>query len=282
MGLWRDDLAHDEYWLLALILLLNAFLSGSQMRLSFEASRKRMMTLAAVVLIAVTGAAPVAPSPTVDQIVAGYVAARGGLKKIQSIQSLRQKGHATAGADRHALVTRMLKRPHWIRFEFTVQGVTSVYVSDGEKGWQVSPFEADMSPKPLSDEVVKEAAEQADIEGPLVGWKEKGHQVELAGREAVGGQEAYKLKSGAVRYEYIDVKSLNLVRTDSTPQVRGVAVQMETTFADYKKTSGIRFPRLITIAAAGRPQPLRIVVDTIEVNPPLSEALFEMSIPVQP
>jgi hypothetical protein len=119
-----------------------------------------------------------------------------------------------------------------------------------------------------------------------VGWKEKGHQVELVGREIVGGQEAYKLKltlkSGAVRYEYLDVKSLNLVRTDSTRQVRGVAVQMQTTFADYKKTSGIRFPRLITIATAGRPQPLRIVVDEIEVNPPLSDALFELSIPAQP
>jgi len=245
-----------------------------------------MMTLAAVLLLAVTAAAPATPSPTVDEIVAGYVAARGGLKKIQSIQSLRQKGHATAGADRHALVTRLLKRPHWIRFEFTVQGVTSVYVSDGEKGWQVSPFDADMSPKPLSDEVVSEAAEQADIEGPLVGWKEKGHQVELAGREAVGGQEAYKLKltlkSGAVRYEYLDVKSLNLVRTDSTRQVRGVAVQMQTTFAEYKKTSGILFPRLIEIAAAGRPQRLRIVVDSIEVNPPLSDALFQVSAPVQP
>ena len=255
------------------------------MRLSFESTRKRMMILAAV-LLTVTGAAPVAPSPTAEEIVASYLAARGGLKKIRSIQSLRQKGHATAGADRHALVTRLLKRPHWIRFEFTVQGVTSVYVSDGEKGWQVSPFESDMSPKPLSDEVVKEAAEQADIEGPLVDWKSKGHQVELVGRETVGGQETYKLKltlkSGAVRYEYIDVKSMNLVRTDSTRQVRGVAVQIESTFGDFKKTSGIRFPRLIQVAAEGRPQPLRIAVDEIEVNPPLSNALFELSIPTQP
>ena len=269
-----------------MIHFLNAFLSGFRMRLSFEASSKRMMTLAAVVLIAVTGAAPVAPSPTAEEMVAGYVAARGGLKKIRSIQSLRQKGHATAGADRHALVTRMLKRPHWIRFEFTVQGVTSVYVSDGEKGWQVSPFESDMSPKPLSDEVVKEAAEQADIEGPLVDWKTKGHQVELVRRETVGAQETYKpkltLRSGAVRYEYINVKSMNLVRTDSTRQVRGVAVPIESTFGDFKKSSGIRFPRQIQIAAEGRPQPLRIVVDEIEVNPPLSNALFELSIPPQP
>jgi len=242
--------------------------------------------LAAVGILAVTPVVPATPSPTVGEIVAQHVAARGGLKKIRSIQTLRQKGHATAGADRRALVTRELKRPGRIRFEFTTQGVTGVYASDGHHGWQVSPFDADMGPKPLPDEVVAEAIEQADIEGPLVDWKGKGHRVELVGREAVGGRETYKLKltlkSGAVRHEYIDVKSLQLVRTESTRQLRGLPTQIETTFGDYKKSSGILFPHLIEIGAAGRPQRLRVVVDSIEVNPPLSDARFAMPIPVQP
>ena len=250
------------------------------------ASGKRLLLLAAVALLAVTPAtpaAPAAPSPTAEEIVAQYVTARGGLKKIRSIQSLRQKGHATAGPERHALVTRELKRPGRIRFEFTTQGVTGVYASDGQHGWQVSPFDADMGPKPLPDEVVAEAIEQADIEGPLVDWKGKGHRVELVGREVVGGRETYKLKltlkSGAVRHEYLDVKSLQLLRTDSTRQLRGLPVQIETTFGDYKKSSGILFPHWIEIGAAGRPQRLRVVVDSIEVNPPLSDTRFEMPTP---
>ena len=128
---------------------------------------------------------------------------------------------------------RELKRPSRARFEFTVQGVTGVYVSDGTQGWQVSPFDGVMGPSPLPDDVVSEAAEQADIEGSLVDWQAKGHRVELVGRESVGGREAYKLKvtlkSGAVRHEYIDVKSMNLVRSDSTRKVRGHPVQMQTT-----------------------------------------------------
>ena len=219
-----------------------------------------------------------AASPAVEEIVARYVAARGGLKKIQSIQTLRQKGRATLGAERQALVTRELKRPGRIRFEFTVQGVTGVYVSDGQRGWKVSPFDGEMGPQPLGDQVVAEASEQADIEGPLVDWKAKGHQLELVGREAIGGSEAYKLKvtlkGGAVLYNYIDVKSMYLVRTDSTRQVRGRPLQIETTFSDFKKTAGILFPRQVEMAAAGRPQRLRIVVDKVEVNPPLSDALF--------
>jgi len=248
-------------------------------------SWRRLLPIA-VTLFAVTVAAAAAPSPTVDDIVARYVAARGGLNKIRSVQTLRQTGRAIAGADRQALVTRELKRPGRTRFEFTVQGVTAVFVSDGERGWRVSPFEGDLDPQALSDEVVQEAAEQGDIEGPLVDWKSKGHQLELVGREVVGTRETHKLKltlkSGAVRYEYIDVKSHNLVRTDSTRQVRGRAVQIHTTFDNYQKAGGVLFPRLIEVEAAGRPQRLRVVLDKVEVNPPLGDARFEMPLPAQP
>jgi len=246
----------------------------------------RWLPLLALPVCAVTLALPAAPPETAEAIVERHIAARGGLAKIRSIQSLRQKGHVIAGADREGLVTRELMRPGKSRFEFRVQGVTAVYVSDGRNGWRVSPFDGDVGPTPLSDEAVQEAAEQADIEGPLVEWQAKGHQVELVGRETVGGREAYKLKltlkSGAVLDEYIDVKSLYLVRTDSTRQVRGRAVQIETTFANYKKTVGVAFPRLIEVVAAGRPQRLRITVDEVEVNPPLSEARFETAVPSRP
>jgi outer membrane lipoprotein-sorting protein len=249
-------------------------------------SGKLRWPLLGVALSAATLVFPAAPAPTVDEIVARYVAARGGLDRIRSVQTLREKGHATTGANREAVVTRELKRPHRTRFEFTVQGVTGVFVTNGERGWKVSPFDGDEGPKPLPDEVVKEAAEQADFEGPLVDWKAKGHQVELAGHETVGGRDAYKIKltlqSGAVRYEYLDVKTLFRLRTDSTRQVRGRPVQIETLFGDYKKTGGILFPRRVEVGAAGRPQRLRVVVDSIEINPPLSDALFEMSESAQP
>ena len=227
-----------------------------------------------------TPSAAAAPSPTVDEIVARHVAWRGGLKKIRAIQTLREQGRVSAGADRQGVVTRERKRPNQSRFEFTVQGVTSVFVSDGQRGWKMSPFDGDTAPGPLADEVVAEAAEQADIEGPLVDWQAKGHKVELDGRESVGGRETYKLKmtlkSGGVRYEYLDVKTLERVRTDSTRQVRGRAVQIETTYGDYRKSGGVRFPHLIDVEAVGRPQRLHVVVDTIEINPPLSDERFRL------
>ena len=241
---------------------------------------------AAVVLCAVVSASFAAPSagaatpPTVDKIVAKYVAARGGLTKIRAVQTLRQKGHVTAGPNQEGVVTREIKRPAHTRFELKVQGVTAVFVSDGTRGWKVDPFQGDAEIKPLSDQVVAEAAEQGDFEGPLVDWKAKGHKVELAGKEDLAGRPAYKLKvtlkSGDVRYQYIDAASMNLVRVDSTRQVRGRPVQIQTTFGDFKKTDGLLFPRFVEVAAAGRPNTMRIDVESVEVNPPLSDARFAM------
>ena len=239
-------------------------------------SRRHIAALAALMLAI---SAPAAEPANVDTIVSGYVAARGGLAKIRSVQTLRQRGRAVADAGRQALVLRELKLPGKIRFEFTVQGVTGAYVSDGRRGWQVSPFEGDMEPRPLPEQAFLDAMEQADFEGPLVDWRAKGHRIELVGREIVAGRESFKLKltlkGGAERFDYIDAKSHQLVRTDSTRQVRGQPVKIETSFGDYKKTQGVLFPRTIEVAAVGRPQRLRVFVDTIEVNPPLSDARFE-------
>jgi outer membrane lipoprotein-sorting protein len=200
------------------------------------------------------------------------------MKKLKALRTLRQEGRVDAGAGRVGLVTREIKRPGRIRFELTVQGVTSVFASDGERGWKVSPLEGEPGPQRLPDEVLIDASEQADIEGPLVDWKAKGSRVELVGRDAVEGRDAWKLevtlKSGGVLTAWLDVESASLVRTEATRHARGKRVRIETSFGDYRKTGEILFPHLVEVRAAGRPQVLRIVVDKVEVNPPLSDARF--------
>ncbi|HEX4826184.1 MAG TPA: hypothetical protein VFV19_17930 [Candidatus Polarisedimenticolaceae bacterium] len=232
----------------------------------------------AIALLAAAASTPAPAAPTVDTIVAGYVASRGGLAKIRSIQTLRQQGHATAGPGRNAVVMRELKRPGKTRFEFTLQGITAVFASDGTRGWQVSPFQGDVDAHALPPEAVAEAVEQADIEGPLVDWKAKGHKVELAATEPVDGRPAYKLKvtlkSGDIRYDYIDTKTSRLVRTDSTRQLRGSPVAIVTTFGDFKMTGGALFPGHVEVAAEGRPNHLVLDVDKVEINPPIADSRF--------
>jgi outer membrane lipoprotein-sorting protein len=252
----------------------------------------RLLSLAAAVLLAAPVAAPLAaaatpaPSPSLDEIVARHVKARGGLDRLHGLQSLRQTGTVTASGGRQALVSREVKRPGKIRFEFTVQGVTAVSICDGERGWQVSPLEGEMAPKALPDEVLREAMEQADLEGPLVDWKAKGSQLALVGRETLGDREVYRLKltlkSGADQDLYLDAKTYLVVCTDSTRTIKGWPVRIRTVFADYRKTKGIPFPHRVETMASERPGRLLIQVDKVEVNPALPDSLFVLSAAARP
>jgi hypothetical protein len=189
-------------------------------------------------------------------------------------------GRATAGPGRVAIVRREIARPGRIRTEFEFQGTTGVYAWDGSTGWRVSPLDGGFEPEPLPAEEAKGAAEQADIEGPLVDWKAKGHHVELVGGEALPGGRAHHLKvtlnSGDVRDVWVEAATGLVVKTASTRPWRGLDVALETTFGDYRQTGGVAFPRTIETGVPGRPRRLRIVVEDVEVNPVLDDARFRM------
>jgi len=220
----------------------------------------------------------VVPAQTVDEIVAQHVAARGGREALAAIKTLRMTGRALASGGREAIVRREIARPGRIRTEFAVQGTTGVYVWDGSSGWQVSPLDGRFAPEPLSAEAAALSAEQADFEGPLVDWKAKGHKLALVGSAALPGGKAYELavtlKSGVVRKVFVDAASGLIVKTSSTRKVRGHDTSLEVTYGDYRETGGVRFARTIEIGVRDRPQRLRIVVENLELNPPLDASRF--------
>jgi outer membrane lipoprotein-sorting protein len=223
---------------------------------------------------------PTVPGPTVDEIVARHVAARGGREALASVRTLRMTGHAFAGEGREAIVRREIARPGRIRTEFEFQGLTGVFVWDGSAGWRVSPLDGSFEPEPLPAEDAALAAEQADIEGPLVDWKAKGHAVELVGSEALPSGTAHELKvalkSGGVRRVWVDAATGLVVRTESTRRWRGREVNLEIVFGDYRETAGVTFARSIETGVEGRPGRLRIVVDSVETNVALDDARFRM------
>jgi hypothetical protein len=220
------------------------------------------------------------PSP-VDGIVASNLAARGGEERIRALRAIRETGTVTASGGRIARVVREIKRPGLFRVEFSFEGTTSVFAHDGKTAWQVAPLHGQFEPREMPPETAAAAGgDQRDIEGPLVGWREKGHVVELVGREALPGGEAFKLKvalkGGAIRYDYVDVVSHQIVRSDITRTVRGHATQLVNTFSDFRAVDGLVFPHLIESHVKDRPQTLRIAVVKIELDPELDDARFQL------
>jgi outer membrane lipoprotein-sorting protein len=238
-----------------------------------------MHALSASAILAAALLAPAA-TPTLDEIVAKHVAARGGLQALHGLRTVRMTGHAKAGPGRDAIVRREIARPGRIRTELEYQGMTGVYAWDGTAGWRVSPLDGSLDAEPLAADDAVGAAEQADIEGPLVDWKAKGHTVELAGTETLPGGPAHvlkvTLKTGGVRRIWLDAASGQMVRAESTRRLRGHELVVETTYSDYQPTNGVSFPRAIETGVRGRPRRLRITVDSVETNLTLDDSRFKM------
>lgn len=157
-----------------------------------EASMRRYFKV--LPLLGALLAACSSPSP-VDEIVASNLAARGGKERIQALRAIRETGTVTASGGRVAKVVREIKRPGLFRLEFTYEGTKSVFANDGQRGWQVAPLQGQFEPQAMPPETDAAAGvDQRDIEGSLVNWREKGHVVELVGRETLPGGEASKLK----------------------------------------------------------------------------------------
>jgi outer membrane lipoprotein-sorting protein len=239
-------------------------------------------TISLLLLTGILSAAVLAQ--TVDDIIAKSVAARGGMDKLKAVHSQRLTGHISFGSEAEGILTVEMKRPDKVREELTVNGESLVRTSDGKSGWVINPFAGKAEVEPLGADEMGNMAQKSDIDRPIVGYKAKGNQVELVGKEKVEGKDAYKLKvtlkDGQVRFDYLDCDSYLEVKWEGKLTVQGKEFQAESFFRDYKPVEGVMYPFLIESDTADTKQ--QIVFDKVEINPALDDALFGKPIPPAP
>lgn len=242
---------------------------------------RRKLLLCGLIVLAATFAA--AQDLTLDQVIAKSVEARGGMEKLKAVKSMRMTGKMTVGPGMEAPLILMAKRPLKMRLEATIQGLTLVQAYDGTNGWQIVPFQGKKDAEPMSADDLKDAQEQADMDGPLVDYKDKGNKVELMGKEAVEGSDAYKLKvtlkSGDIRYIYLDPDSFLEIKTEGKRMVRGTEMEFESVSGDYKEVEGLMMPFSIEAGPKGSPQRQKITIEKVEINPAMDDNLFKMPPP---
>jgi outer membrane lipoprotein-sorting protein len=216
---------------------------------------------------------------TVDEIIAKNIQARGGIAKLRSLETLRQTARYTQGS-LQATVVLENKRPSYYRQEFILQGLTDVTAYDGKTGWHISPFTGRKDAELLSEDDLKEIVEDADIEGQLVDYRQKGHQAELVGHDAVEGTDCYKikltLKNGDLRYYYLDADSFLELKIETQRLIRGAVQYRDTVFGDYEEVSGLYFPFAMDTGEKGDPNRAKITVEKVEVNVPLNDSIFSL------
>lgn len=215
---------------------------------------------------------------TVEEIIAKSIEARGGIRKIKSVQSQRMSGHITIGNTEGTLRIER-KRPAKMREEITIDGKTIIRATDGKSGWAINPFSGSTDPVALSPDDLKLVVQQADLDRPLVDYQAKGNQVELVGRDKLDGKEVYKLKvtlkDGQIRYDYIGVASSLELKWEGRVVRNGEDYQAESYFQDYRSVDGLLYPFVIDSSSPGLADVQKVEFEKIELNPPLDDARFE-------
>ncbi len=237
-----------------------------------------VLCLAAALVAGAVGAEEM----NLDQLLSAHFDALGGADKLQAVESAKITGNMAMGPGMEVPFTMVFARPENMRLEFTMQGMTAVQAYDGETAWSIMPFMGKTDPEVMADDQAKTIKEQADFDGPLMNWQDKGHQVELMGLEETEGTEAYKLKvtlaNGDVRYHYLDSEYFIIIKQEGKTMMQGTEIEFETILSDYKEVDGLMFAHSIENRQKGAPEGQGQVIsfDIIELGADVSDDMFAM------
>ena len=201
---------------------------------------------------------------TVNELLARNLAARGGAANVQKLRTLRLTGRAVfSGTGRRGSSIEMAwaqiqSRPGKFRSEVTRQGLTAVQAWNGKEGWKLSPFRGRREAERASQDDARALAQDADIEGHLISWREKGSRVEYLGVEDVDGTPAHKvrvaLKDGDVQYVFLDPDAFLEIRIVNERRVRGSEQVTEADVGAYGQVAGVWIPTSINQGRKGAPR----------------------------
>jgi hypothetical protein len=224
---------------------------------------------------------PVATGLGLEQIVARYEAARGGRERWRALRSLEMEGTFTSLSEAAPFTLRR-KRPNLYRFDSRMIQKEMVLAQDAQGPWWIYPLYRIEGPVEVEDpQVVVMTAREAEIEPALLGYREKGHQVVLAGRGDVNGLETLRLEltrsNGWVETWHLDPRTYLEVAVDTKvfdysqlPQ----EMQERAYLSDFRAVEGLVIPHRIEREFGARHTVT--TVERVRVNPELEDGAFAL------
>lgn len=217
----------------------------------------------------------VANAQSLDSVIARYIDALGGKEKLLALKTVVTDANMSVqGTD----IGIKMYQSHNIgqRVNITAMGTENYIIQTPTSGWKFLPVQGQAQPEASPEAEVKESADGLDLQGPLVDYQQKGHKVELVGREDIDGASCYKikttLKGGAEQTIYIEPKNYYIVKIISKSNA-AQGIEQTQTFSDYRKLeSGYVFPFAMTGFGPGE-----LTINKIDVNVPVDEAMFKPS-----
>lgn len=227
--------------------------------------------------VAVRAQTPAPQTPTVDEVVAMNLKARGGVDLLRATESMKMSGTVSSPAGQ-AKLTVWMKRPNRKRTETEFGGQKAVEAFDGTTWWRAL---GEMPPQTLPQgPQLEEARRQSALDPLLLDYQERGRKVELVGREKVDGADAFHLRiieKGHVTHYYVNATTgldQKMVNRVVSPEGLGSA-QMELRFSEYRDTQGRMVPFTIQQVVDGKAV-AQTKLESVEFNIPIDDAMFRM------
>jgi outer membrane lipoprotein-sorting protein len=242
----------------------------------------RPLYLAAAILATVCFHTTSAYTQTLDDIIAANLKSKGGVEKIKATTTVRMTGSVVArdmtGQNVKGTMAMVAKRPNLMRRDATVGGQRIINGFDGTSLWMAM---GTMPPQELPGSQAAYARQDAEFDSVFVDYKEKGHKIELVGKETIEGKPAYHLKvtkkGGRPQDFYLDAETgLEKKISVSLQTPDGAAMTNVTEFLDYRSVDGRLVP-FMTRQMQNGSLTATITLDKVEFNVPVEDSFFKMS-----
>jgi hypothetical protein len=218
-----------------------------------------------------------AQDETLEEILEAHFEAVGQ-EKLNEVKSMTMTGLMSANGMELKMEIKQM-RPLYYHTKMLIQGMEIISAFDGENGWMKSPMQAAGKPVKMPEDQTKRTMEQADMDGFLYNYKEKGHKLVLIGEEEVEGTNTYKLKltksQGDEVLMFLDKDSYILIKTIAKMDMMGQEMEAETFYSNYKMIDGVAIATSIEVKA-GSQGGMTMQFDDIEFNVELDEEMFKI------
>lgn len=223
---------------------------------------------------------------TAEELVNRNTQAKGGIEKIKAIQSLRMTSKFDGGGGYIAISGQVNVRPNLVRETFSLQGMTAVQAYDGTTGWQIQPFQGHKEPQLMGEDNLRDLMLDADFDGPLIDYKEKGNTIEYLGHDLVDGDDALRLKvtlkNGDIIYYFLDPDTYLEIRKEIQQFIRGAIRDRIVDLGSYKPVAGVMFPYSIAVGSKANPGAQVYTAEKIEANVTVDRADFALPASLKP
>ena len=230
-----------------------------------------------------TSGQPTAEQTMEQQLAARNLAARGGMERLQQVQSLVMEGTARLPTMGMVLPLKIFQeRPTRMLTEVEIpeMGARVLTGYDGETVWTINPMMG-RRPQRLTGVQARDVREQADIDGMLIASEEKGYRLVYAGEDSVRERKAHRLR--VIRPDttesvvYLDAESGLVVKMESegTNPVTGARVPVEVYMSDYRDVDGMTLPFAMETVMDGKTFQV-VTLQDVRVNEDVDDARFAM------